>query len=154
MSSRSSMHQGQPDQKLVCAVSAPESEILQASFQSPKGSIQRSLTDQADDRLADSYKPVESLPRRIPNRFEDSIRSTIDELLPNVCRLLSACGRYDYPLTPGANASCGGANLWASLSVSSGIFCPGGSYCASTSSKDTCDRGYRSPILPSSKNIS
>ena len=52
------------------------------------------------------------------------------------------CIRYDYPLTPGAGYACGGANLWASLSVSSGLFCPAGSYCPSTTDVRACDKGY------------
>lgn len=52
------------------------------------------------------------------------------------------CSPYNYPLTPGESYSCGGANLWASLSVSSGIFCPAGSYCPSTTDVRLCDMGH------------
>ncbi|MCO5587725.1 hypothetical protein L7F22_041677 [Adiantum nelumboides] len=52
------------------------------------------------------------------------------------------CKPYNYQLTPGNNFSCGGANLWADLSHSSGAFCPGGSYCPSTTDIRLCDKGF------------
>ncbi|KAH7444208.1 hypothetical protein KP509_02G069600 [Ceratopteris richardii] len=40
------------------------------------------------------------------------------------------------------NYTCGGANLWADLSLSGGAFCPAGSYCPSTTKIQRCEKGF------------
>ncbi|KAH7441774.1 hypothetical protein KP509_03G054000 [Ceratopteris richardii] len=52
------------------------------------------------------------------------------------------CSPYDYQVTPGMHFHCGGANMWADLSLSSGAFCPGGYYCPATTDVRRCEKGY------------
>ncbi|KAL9227133.1 hypothetical protein vseg_002865 [Gypsophila vaccaria] len=52
------------------------------------------------------------------------------------------CDPYQYPLPPGRNHTCGGANIWADLGTSKQIFCPAGSYCPTTIQKKACDSGH------------
>ncbi|KAK9699545.1 hypothetical protein RND81_08G180400 [Saponaria officinalis] len=52
------------------------------------------------------------------------------------------CDPYQYPLPPGRNHTCGGANIWADLGTSKQIFCPAGSYCPTTIEKKACDSGH------------
>lgn len=52
--------------------------------------------------------------------------------------------RYHYPLTPGRNYTCGGANRWADLTNSNGTFCPEGFYCPGSMDIRECNKGYAS----------
>ena len=49
--------------------------------------------------------------------------------------------RYNYPLTPGRNYTCGGANRWADLTNSNGTFCPEGFYCPGSMDIRECNKG-------------
>lgn len=61
------------------------------------------------------------------------------------------CIRYAYQLSPlYANRSCGGADMWAGVSQSAGIFCGGGYFCPSTTEKLECEAGYDNPCLATS----
>ncbi|KAJ8424608.1 hypothetical protein Cgig2_009668 [Carnegiea gigantea] len=54
------------------------------------------------------------------------------------------CEPYMYPLPAGkTNHTCGGANIWANVGISSGVFCPAGSYCPSTTENITCSSGAK-----------
>ncbi|XP_074379277.1 putative white-brown complex homolog protein 30 [Apium graveolens] len=55
------------------------------------------------------------------------------------------CDPYHYQLPPGKiNHACGGADLWAPLSVRAGknLFCKAGYYCPSTAQKNSCTKGH------------
>ncbi|KAF5729490.1 ABC transporter G family member 24-like isoform X1 [Tripterygium wilfordii] len=53
------------------------------------------------------------------------------------------CEPYHYQLPPGQpNHTCGGANIWADVGSSSEIFCSAGSYCPTTTRRESCSSGH------------
>uniref|UniRef100_A0A7N2MTV5 Uncharacterized protein n=1 Tax=Quercus lobata TaxID=97700 RepID=A0A7N2MTV5_QUELO len=52
------------------------------------------------------------------------------------------------------NHTCGGANIWADVGSSSELFCSAGSYCPSTTSRQTCTRGHYCRMGPTSEKRS
>ncbi|KAG0575427.1 hypothetical protein KC19_5G003000 [Ceratodon purpureus] len=52
------------------------------------------------------------------------------------------CDPYGYPVPPGANQECGGADKWADVSSTQNIFCPAGKYCPTTIEANNCTEGH------------
>eukprot|EP00249_Psilotum_nudum_P017198 c26207_g1_i2 orf=442-1419(+) len=52
------------------------------------------------------------------------------------------CEPYGYQLPLGRNLTCGGANAWADVGTTSGIFCPAGFYCPATTMHLSCSKGH------------
>eukprot|EP00249_Psilotum_nudum_P017200 c26207_g2_i3 orf=1111-3885(+) len=52
------------------------------------------------------------------------------------------CEPYGYQVSPGRNLTCGGANAWADVGTTSGIFCPAGFYCPATTMHLSCSKGH------------
>nr|POE85309.1 abc transporter g family member 24 [Quercus suber] len=63
--------------------------------------------------------------------------------LATLNKTTGVCEPYLYQLPPGnPNHTCGGANIWADVGSSSELFCSAGSYCPSTTSRQTCTSGH------------
>ncbi|KAM0013873.1 putative ABC transporter, AAA+ ATPase domain, P-loop containing nucleoside triphosphate hydrolase [Helianthus debilis subsp. tardiflorus] len=53
------------------------------------------------------------------------------------------CDPYRYQPPPGAtNHTCGGADVWADVTSSREVFCPGGYFCPSSVEKHSCEPGH------------
>ncbi|KAI4374276.1 hypothetical protein MLD38_012287 [Melastoma candidum] len=53
------------------------------------------------------------------------------------------CDPYNYQIPPGEqNHTCGGADMWAGVLVSSEVFCSPGSYCPATTKQIPCSSGH------------
>ncbi|KAI4365606.1 hypothetical protein MLD38_021574 [Melastoma candidum] len=53
------------------------------------------------------------------------------------------CDPYNYQIPPGEqNHTCGGADMWAGVLVSSEVFCSPGSYCPTTTKQIPCSSGH------------
>ncbi|XP_075664723.1 ABC transporter G family member 24-like isoform X2 [Castanea sativa] len=63
--------------------------------------------------------------------------------LATLNKTTGVCQPYLYQLPLGnPNHTCGGANIWAVVGSSSELFCSAGSYCPSTTSRQTCTSGH------------
>ncbi|KAK0583627.1 hypothetical protein LWI29_000441 [Acer saccharum] len=53
------------------------------------------------------------------------------------------CDPYSYKVPSGQpNHTCGTADIWSNVEISTDIFCSPGSYCPTTTSKLSCSSGY------------
>ncbi|KAM4094295.1 hypothetical protein ACB094_06G184900 [Castanea mollissima] len=72
--------------------------------------------------------------------------------LETLNKTTGVCEPYLYHLPPGnPNHTCGGANIWADVGSSSELFCTAGSYCPSTTSRQTCTSGHYCSMGSTSK---
>ncbi|KAG7998511.1 hypothetical protein I3843_01G262500 [Carya illinoinensis] len=62
--------------------------------------------------------------------------------LAKLNKTTGVCEPYLYQLPPGQpNHTCGGANIWADVGSSSELFCSAGSFCPTTTRRNTCSSG-------------
>ncbi|XP_042951942.1 ABC transporter G family member 24-like isoform X1 [Carya illinoinensis] len=61
--------------------------------------------------------------------------------LAKLNKTTGVCEPYLYQLPPGQpNHTCGGANIWADVGSSSELFCSAGSFCPTTTRRNTCSK--------------